>query len=45
MGVVIAHYSSATFSLGAWVAGLALFVFAWIGRFIATGETSVPSTR
>ncbi|MGC1105024.1 MAG: hypothetical protein WA876_00660 [Candidatus Acidiferrales bacterium] len=37
-GVVIAHYFSGTFSLGAWVAGLALFVFAWIGRSIATAE-------
>jgi hypothetical protein len=38
MGVVVAHYSSGTFSLGAWVAGLAFFVFAWPGRSIATGE-------
>jgi hypothetical protein len=38
MGVVIAHYFSGTFSLGAWIAGLVLFVFAWIGRSIATGE-------
>jgi hypothetical protein len=44
-GVVIAQYFSATFSLGAWVAGLALFVFAWIGRSIATGEASAPSTQ
>jgi hypothetical protein len=42
-GVVIAHYFSETFSLGAWIAGLALFVFAWIGRSIATGEASAPS--
>jgi len=39
-GVVIAHYFSGTFSPGAWVGGLALFVFAWIGRSIATGEAS-----
>jgi|SRR5580700_1903438 hypothetical protein len=45
MGVVIARYFSGTFSLGAWVAGLALFVFAWIGRAIAVGEASVPSTH
>jgi hypothetical protein len=45
MGVVIAHYFSGTFSLGAWVAGLALFVFAWIGRSIATGEASAPPTH
>ena len=44
-GVVVAQYFSATFSLGAWVAGLALFVFAWIGRSIATGEASAPSTQ
>ena len=37
-GVVIALYFAETFSLGAWVAGLALFVFAWIGRSIATAE-------
>ena len=45
MGVVIAQYFSGTFSLGAWVAGLALFVFAWIGRAIAVGEASAPSTH
>jgi hypothetical protein len=39
MGIVIALYFSATFSLGAWIAGLALFAFAWIGRSIATSET------
>jgi len=38
MGVVIALYFSETFSLGAWVAALTLFVFAWIGRSIATAE-------
>src|ERR1700730_13959656 len=43
MGVVIAHYFSGTFSLGAWIAGLALFGFAWIGRAIAVGEASAPS--
>jgi hypothetical protein len=37
-GAVIAHYFSGTFSLGAWVAGLVLFVFAWIGRSIAMAE-------
>ena len=45
MGVVIAHYFSGTFSLGAWVVGLALFVFAWIARAIAVGEASAPSTH
>jgi len=44
-GVAIAHWFSGTFSLGAWVAGLALFVFACIGRSIATGEASAPSTH
>ena len=43
-GVVIAHWYSATFSLGAWVGGIALFVFAWIGRSIATAEASAPAT-
>ncbi|MGH9475759.1 MAG: DUF7010 family protein [Terriglobales bacterium] len=37
MGVVIALRFSGMFSLGAWMAGLVLFVFAWIGRSIATG--------
>ena len=44
-GVAIAQYFSATFSLGAWVGGLALFAFAWIGRSIATSEASAPSTH
>jgi hypothetical protein len=38
MGVVIALYFAETFSPGAWIAGLTLFVFAWIGRSIAAGE-------
>ena len=41
-GVVIAHYFSGTFSLGAWVAVLPLFVFAWVGRSISRGEASAP---
>ena len=45
MGVVIAHWFSGTFSLGAWIAGVTLFAFAWIGRSIATGEASTPSTH
>jgi hypothetical protein len=36
MGVVIALYFSGTFSVGAWIGGLILFVFAWIGRSIAS---------
>jgi hypothetical protein len=42
-GVVIAVYFAATFSPGSWIGGLALFVFAWIGRFIATGEASASN--
>jgi hypothetical protein len=38
MGVLIALYFSGTFSLGAWITAVALFIFAWIGRSIATGE-------
>jgi len=45
MGVVIALYFAGTFSLGAWAAGLVLFVFAWIGRSITNGEVAVPSTH
>jgi len=44
-GIVIAHWLSGMFSLGAWVGGLALFVFAWIGRSIATSEVSATSTH
>jgi len=44
-GVVIARWFSGTFSLGAWVGGLTLLVFACIGRAIATGEASAPSTH
>jgi hypothetical protein len=43
-GVLIAHYFSGTFSLGAWIAGLTLFVFAWIGRSIAIGEARTQET-
>ena len=38
-GVVVALYFSSSFSLGAWIAGLALFIFAWLGRFIAIHES------
>jgi hypothetical protein len=44
MGVAIALYFAETFSLGAWVAGLALFVFAWIGRSIAIAEARTQMT-
>jgi hypothetical protein len=43
-GVAIAVYLAETFSLGAWIGGLALLVFAWIGRLIATGEASTRAT-
>jgi hypothetical protein len=31
-GVVIALYFPGAFSLGGWISGLTLFIFAWIGR-------------
>lgn len=37
-GVVIALYLPGRFSPGAWIGGLTLLIFAWIGRSIATGE-------
>lgn len=43
-GVVIALYFSETFSLGAWVTGLTLFIFACIGRSVATRETRTQVT-
>ena len=45
MGVVIANWFSGTFSLGAWLGGLTLFAFAWIGRSIASGEADAPSIQ
>jgi len=45
MGVVVALYFAQTFSLGAWVAGLALLVFAWIGRSIASKEELSSSSQ
>lgn len=39
-GVVIAQRFSGMFSLGAWLGGLTLLVFAWIGRAIAMGEAA-----
>src|SRR5215831_347502 len=46
-GVLIALYFSHSFSLGAWVTALTLFVFAWIARAIVTREAfaSAPSDR
>ncbi len=43
-GYVIAVYFAETFSLGAWIGGLLLFIFAWIGRSIATGEATPQAT-
>jgi hypothetical protein len=37
-GVVIAMYFPAPFSLGAWVTGASLFLFAWLGRVVAQAE-------
>lgn len=45
MGVVIALWFSGTFSLGAWLGGLTLFMFAWIGRFISAPEAAARSGR
>lgn len=43
-GYLIAIYCAETFSLGAWIGGLFLFVFAWIGRSIATREANAQAT-
>src|SRR5580704_1810705 len=40
-GVVIALYFSGSFSLGGWVGGLILFIFAWIGRASVQTELRV----
>jgi hypothetical protein len=37
-GVVIAMYFPGPFSLGGWVGGITLFVFAWIGRAVVQSE-------
>jgi hypothetical protein len=39
-GLLVAHSFAGTFSLGAWIAGGTLFVFAWIGRSIASSEAN-----
>ncbi|MGH9731976.1 MAG: DUF7010 family protein [Candidatus Acidiferrales bacterium] len=44
-GIVVAHFFSGTFSTGAWIAGVTLFVFAWIGRSIAMSEASAASAH
>jgi len=38
LGVVVALWFSGTFSLGAWIGGLVLLVFAWALRYLATSE-------
>ncbi|MGD0154992.1 MAG: hypothetical protein ABSB50_02755 [Terracidiphilus sp.] len=38
-GVVIALYLPQSFSLGAWVGGLTLFAFAWLGRVAVRRES------
>jgi len=38
-GVVIAFYAPGSFSLGGWIGGCILFVFAWIGRIDVRAET------
>jgi len=38
-GVVIAFYAPGSFSLGGWIGGCILFVFAWIGRIAVRAET------
>jgi hypothetical protein len=37
-GILIAHYLTANFAFGAWYTGLALVVFAGIGRALVTRE-------
>jgi len=37
-GVGIAHYFPGSFTLGGWVCGLTLFVFAWMGRVTVQHE-------
>jgi hypothetical protein len=39
-GVLIALYFAGSFTLGGWIGGLALFIFAWIGR-----ETAHAASR
>ncbi len=37
-GVVIALYFHGSFSLGGWIGGLSMFIFAWIGRATVQAE-------
>jgi len=42
-GVVIALYFSGAFSLGGWMSGLTLFIFAWIGRVSVRNDLKVEA--
>ena len=44
-GLIVVYFLPPTFSIGAWIAGVTLFVFAWIGRSVATAEAAARSTR
>jgi len=43
-GVLVAYFVPRSFSFDAWVAGVTLFVFAWIGRSIAMAEAKTRVT-
>ena len=43
-GVLIAVYFAEPFSLGAWVGGVALFAFSWVGRSIAARDETKQAT-
>ncbi|HYL63623.1 MAG TPA: hypothetical protein VE077_13475 [Candidatus Methylomirabilis sp.] len=40
-GVVLAFYAPGSFSLGAWIGGCILFVFAWIARIVVGAEDRI----
>lgn len=42
-GVVIALYFPGAFSLGGWIGGLTLFIFAWIGRVSVQNDLRVEA--
>ncbi len=44
-GVLTALYLPDSFSIGGWIGGAALLIFAWIGRGILRAEESGPSGR
>lgn len=43
-GIAVAEFFPRSFSLGAWIAGVALLVFAWIGRSVAMREAGATVT-